>query len=340
MAEKNSWSTKTYQSGIKGSEADGTGLGRGVVSADQITKYALFQGGLNATHDSLTQYDPFKTGFGRIFMVRQPQIMVDFNGGNDIRILKHLIEYANTGISGFGNIELKTSDMQGGYSNRSIKIPTISDDTGMQDFTIELYELAGQPVSRTIKMWINGISDLQSGLAHSNGTGVEPTLANQTAEFIYCVTDATGRYDRIEYACMLACCLPTSIDQSYLESKAGDHDVVKLQLKFSCIKYESPKINEVAKLLMQKYNVLVNSLDFHPGMVAGADNNLHNSSDGSTLLSENTMYNPTNGQIETLKNIKTTNEGKEHLNNMIKAGYYGFEDVDDINATPNPTIVS
>ena len=138
MAEKNSWSTKTYQSGIKGSEADGTGLGRGVVSADQITKYALFQGGLNATHDSLTQYDPFKTGFGRIFMVRQPQIMADFNGGNDIRILKHLIEYANTGISGFGNIELKTSDMQGGYSNRSIKIPTISDDTNIQDFTIEI----------------------------------------------------------------------------------------------------------------------------------------------------------------------------------------------------------
>lgn len=329
MATKNSWASKTYQSGIKGSEGDGNAQGQGVVSAEEITKYALFQGGLNATHDSLIQYDPFKTGFGRIFMVRQPLIMSNFNGGNDIRILKHLIEYANTGISGFGNIELKTADLQGGYAGRSIKIPTISDDTAMQDLSIELYEFAGQPVSRTIKMWINGISDLQSGLAHSNGTGDEPTLANQTAEFIYCVTDSTGRHDRIEYACLLACCLPTSIDQSYLETKAGDHDVVKLTLKFSCIKYESPKINEVAKLLMQKYNVLVNSLDFHPGMAAGSDYTLRNSADGTILLDESTMYNPTNGKIQTIGDLKTSNEGKEHLNNMIKAGYYGFENADD-----------
>ena len=37
-----------------------------------ITDYALFLGGLDVTRDVLKAYDPFKGGFGRIFMTRGP----------------------------------------------------------------------------------------------------------------------------------------------------------------------------------------------------------------------------------------------------------------------------
>ena len=53
-------SITTIQSGIKHHEND------------HITDYALFMGGTNVTHDVLMNYDPLKTGYGRLFMVRKP----------------------------------------------------------------------------------------------------------------------------------------------------------------------------------------------------------------------------------------------------------------------------
>ena len=57
-------------------------------SNDDITKYALFLGGLNVTRDALLQYDPLTTGFGRIFMIRKP-IFLDNVMLNALKKLKH-----------------------------------------------------------------------------------------------------------------------------------------------------------------------------------------------------------------------------------------------------------
>ena len=45
---------------------------RNADSHASIMNYALFMGGTNVTHDVLEQYDPLKTGYSRIFMVRKP----------------------------------------------------------------------------------------------------------------------------------------------------------------------------------------------------------------------------------------------------------------------------
>ena len=38
--------------------------------SENLMNYALFVGGLNVTRDVLKNYDPLRTGYGRLFMVR------------------------------------------------------------------------------------------------------------------------------------------------------------------------------------------------------------------------------------------------------------------------------
>ena len=129
-------------------------------SNDDITKYALFLGGLNVTRDALLQYDPLTTGFGRIFMIRKP-IFLDNVMPNALNKFKHMLEYANTGVSGGNNISMQFNSMQGGYANRSMEIPNVAtDDTN--ELTIKTYELSGSLMRTVIQMWISGYSDLNS----------------------------------------------------------------------------------------------------------------------------------------------------------------------------------
>ena len=86
---------------------------------ENITDYALFLGGLNVTRDSLLQYDPLKTGFGRIFMIRTP-IFVNNKIPDKMRKFKHVLEYANTAITGMDNIDVQTNEMAGGYSGKKV----------------------------------------------------------------------------------------------------------------------------------------------------------------------------------------------------------------------------
>ena len=237
-----------------------------------LTDYALFLGGLNVTHDSLLQYDPLKTGFGRLFMVRKPTF-VDNKIKDKLTKFKHILEYGNTAINGLDNIELQGNDMTGGYAGRSVSIPSIAQDT-MNEFTVTVYELSGSPVREVIQYWINGMADIQTGLATYYQTTSEVnnpttpalpiTMANQTAEFIYVVTDQTGR--NVEYACMLANCWPKRIPLDHFNYQSASHELVQLEIPFSCIRYMSPEINEKAKTLITKYNILMNTIGFNSGL--------------------------------------------------------------------------
>lgn len=248
---------------------------------ENITDYALFLGGLNVTRDSLLQYDPLKTGFGRIFMIRKP-IFVDNKIPGKLRKFKHVLEYANTGVSGNNNIAMQFNAMGGGYTNKQIEIPNIAtDDTN--ELVIKTYEFSGSLMREVIQYWISGVADLQSGIStyHYDGTAndVNHNLpvcqANQTAEFIYVVTDQTGR--NVEFACLYANCFPKEIKLDHYNYESGQHELVPMDIAFTCTRYISPQINEKAKQLLTKYNVLMNSLNFHSGytdeqLYAGGDN--------------------------------------------------------------------
>ena len=236
---------------------------------ENIGDYAFFLGGLNVTRDALMQYDPLKTGFGRIFMIRKP-IFVDNKIPEKMKKFKHVLEYANVGVSGNDNISVRFSDMNGGYTGRKLEIPSIASDE-TDTLTIKTYEFSGSLMREVIMYWINGTTDIQTGLStyYCDGTPNDPNYglaicqANQTAEFIYVVTDQSGK--EVEYACLFANCFPREIKLDHFDYSAGEHALVEMDINFTCTRYISPQINEKAKQLLTRYNVLMNSLNFHSG---------------------------------------------------------------------------
>lgn len=246
------------------------------LKGDSLQNYALFTGGLNVTHEALKQYDPLRTGFGRIFMIRKP-VFLDVEGYKEkLANFKHILEYANIGVNGNNNISMNFNQMQGGYTNRQMEMPNIATDDA-NELTIRTYEFSGSPVREVLELWMNGTADFQSGFAHYNGyvkvdgdqnaykgTGIDYSQANHTAEFIYTVTDPTGV--NVEYAALFANCFPKEIKLDHFNMESGQHDLVQLDVSFTCTRYRSPQINAAAAALLKKYSVLVNSLNFNSGV--------------------------------------------------------------------------
>lgn len=293
---------KTFQTGIHSSDAAG-----------EITKYALFLGGLNVTNSALQQYDPLKTGFGRIFMIRQPKFIEDLAMNNDslrakMKMFKHILEYANTGVEAGNDITVQTAQMQGGYTNRSVDIPTIAtDDTN--ELVIKTYEFSGSPVREYIQFWVNGVTDLQSGFTHYYGSSVPISQAHHTAEFIYAVTDQSGK--KVEFAALYANCFPKTIKLDQFNYDAGTHDLVQMNVTFTATRYMSPQINEQAVKLIAKYNVLVDSLYFNSGYEA-------NTQDGDL----GTAYNNKTGLLEQKPLAESKRYYDEHKGDIKSTNAY------------------
>lgn len=240
-------------------------------TADTMTKYALFLGGTNVTHDALQVYDPLTTGYSRIFMVRKPIFLAN-NIPTKLSKFKHILEYGFTSIQGIADISVQFNTMQGGYVNKSFEIPSFAED-GTNSFTITVYEFSGSPVREVLHTWINGTTDLMSGLTHYNGDGLindtGALQANQTAEFIYVSTDRTG--NKVEYACLLANCFPRGLNEDVFNYNSGEHNIVETPIEFACTKYESIQINAVATELINRYKVLTNSVNLNSGIAIGGD---------------------------------------------------------------------
>lgn len=240
--------------------------------SEGIKKYSLFLGGLDTTNKSLAQYDPLRTGYGRIFFVRMPFFM-DCLMPTATKGVKHMLEYGNTGVTGLGNTTLDFEQFTGGYAGKSFDIPTVAKDE-TTEITIQLYEFAGSPIREYMEMWISGISDPNTGLATlhnartNSGKRVKYTQANITAEAFYVHTGPTGRQDDIQYACFLTNMMPKQATKDHFEYTSGDHKIVQISQTFTCVKYESAQINNVAKALIKKYVILRDFLDFKSGWTA------------------------------------------------------------------------
>lgn len=229
---------------------------------DDLDKYALFLSGLNVTHDVLQSYDPLKTGWGRIFMVRVP-VMVNKLIPDKMRKFKHILEYGNTGIQGISDVSVNFTNMTGGYNGRSMELPTTTED-GTNTLTINTYEFSGSPMREVIHFWINGVSDLQTTFSHYYDLDIPVNQANHTAEFIYVATDQSGK--NIEYVCQFCNCFPKQIDNDRYNYNSNEHNTVEMQIEFTTTKYESPQINAKGATLLNRYRILRNSMDFHGGI--------------------------------------------------------------------------
>ncbi len=253
-----------------------------------LTKYALFLGGLDVTHDVLASYDPFIGGKARIFMTRMPTFALDSQKGipEKMKKFKHILEYANTGVSGINDVDVNSETMTGGYVGREFAIPTIAKNN-TNTITISTYEFSGRPMGEVLHWWISGVMDLQSGFATYHGVDLAVKQSNHIAEFFYVVTDRTGKSNGIEFACMFANCFPTNIKMDHLNYRAGEANIAEMDITFSCTMYESPQINAIAKKLLDKYQILMDSLDFCPKFDMNTD---------ETGVA--TAYNPETGRLE------------------------------------------
>lgn len=264
---------KTQNGTNSGSEDSTIQTGAKKHESSNLMDYALFVGGLNVTNEVLRNYDPLRTGYGRLFMVHEPGWLA-LSIPDKLKKFKHILEYGNTAVQGIGDIEVSFNDYTGGYAGKSFSIPSVATD-GTQTFTVNCYEFSGSPIREVIHTWVNGTTDLLTGLAHYNGhaatygntTGTK-TLnvlqSNQTAEFVYVSTDVTGTM--VEYACLFANCFPANVRNEQFNYTSGSHELVEYNVEFRCTKYESLQINKLGQALLNKYRVLANSLNFFSGI--------------------------------------------------------------------------
>ncbi len=253
-----------------------------------LTKYALFLGGLDVTHDVLASYDPFIGGKARLFMTRMPTFLLDSKKGipEQTKKFKHILEYANTGVSGINDIDVTSETITGGYVGREFAIPTMAKNNTNQ-FTVSTYEFSGRPMNEVLHFWISGVMDLQSGFATYHGVDLDVKQSNHTAEFWYVVTDRTGKSSGVEFACMFANCFPTSIKMDHLNYRAGEASIAEMDISFTCTMYESPQINTIGRQLIDKYQVLMDSFEFCPKFTMEEDSGVKTKYDMKTgMLSE------------------------------------------------------
>lgn len=231
-----------------------------------MTRYSLFLGGLNVKSSALEQYDPLVTGFGRIFFLKMPRFMAKIMP-QQTKNFKHLLEYGNVSIDGIQNTTLEFEQMGGGFAGRTFEVATVAkDDT--TNITIKVYELSGSPVREYTDMWITGISDPHTGFGRYHGaidSAMEYAAVNHTAEAIFVHTGPTGDSDHIEYSCLLTNMIPKVVKKDHFNYESGQRQIVQVDIEFSVTKYESPQVNEVAKALMAKYQILRDYLDFQSG---------------------------------------------------------------------------
>jgi hypothetical protein len=294
---------RTIQSNIKSLNKD-------------MTQYSLFLGGLDVTNGALQQYDPLRTGYGRIFVVRRPMFLESIfdvatdNSENKKKLdnFFHMLEYGFLSVDGIQNTTMEFESITGGYAGRSFEIPTLSkDDTN--SITMRVYEMAGSPIREVIDTWITGIADPYTGLTHYHGAldklskaadSTIPVVGQyyHTAEMIYVATDSTGRSTNIEYACLLCNMVPKIVKKDHFNYEAGTHNLVQYDIEFTATKYESIQINAVAAELLKKQTILADYTYFQ-------DKNL------GTYNYKNNTLDTTKGSLATRKNPTIKNWATE-----------------------------
>ncbi|WP_304411257.1 hypothetical protein [Bacteroides acidifaciens] len=233
------------------------------------TKFSYWLGGFNTKNAALKQYDFLRTGYGRIFVLQMPSF-VKFLLEEETKKFRHLIEFANTGISGIQGYSVDFTSATGGYNGNSIEVPVNSkDDTN--SIQIKLYETQGSLVRTYIDFWITGTIDPFTGLSHYHGAReVEAnsdsyvlSQANHTMECLYVATDPTG--EEAEYSCLLTNMFPKGSDHSHFDYSPGTHELVEVNLEFTANKFLSSQINFIGEVALKKFKILRNYLKMYSG---------------------------------------------------------------------------
>lgn len=240
----------TIQSGIKQNRKD-------------YTDFCYWLNGVDVTDQNLDKFTPYIQGVSRIFLYKAPPFLKDIGDGALTRNFRSLIESGYTRIDGIQDTQVETVEFEGGFGGQKFRnVSLASNDT--DTITISVYEQAGSPLREYIDLWVSGMRDLRSGIAHYHGASEEYSEKNHTAEFIYCTMDPTGK--NIEYACMFAHAFPLKVPKAHLNYETRNRGNVLLDLEFAVQLYESPAINAIANYCLANSQVEYNYLQFTPNL--------------------------------------------------------------------------
>lgn len=254
---------------------------------------SYFIAGIDVTDQNLDQLTPYIPGIARLFMHKEP-IFMQIAFPTETDNFKSYIETGYKSVQGINDISASAEAIQGGWANQSYEILTSVEDQ-TNEITIALYEQTGSPVREFLELWLTGVRDPRSGVAHYHGVVETPQNAtsgknnypndmsynelasindkankiyvpycerNHTAEFIYYDLDPTAHY--IEYACMFAHAFPKNVNKDYFNYSSGERSPVETQVQFSVMKYESRYINDLAIHYLIKDQLEYNYLNFDP----------------------------------------------------------------------------
>ncbi len=237
-------------------------------SVKQNTKgfenFSYFLGGIDVTDQNLEQFTPYIRGVSRIFVHKLPPFLM-YDYAEFSKRFKAYLETGYTSVDGIGDITVDFTDFEGGFAGQRYSTVSMSHDE-TENVTIQVYELSGSPIREYLDLWITGVRDPRSGIAHYHGQLSQCGYSerNHTMEMFYVNLDPTAQ--QIEYVAMFAHMMPTRVPKSHLNYEKGNHDNAQLDLEFRTTKYESPAINDVGYWYIQNSKVNYNYLEFDPNI--------------------------------------------------------------------------
>lgn len=243
-----------------------------VTNDGDYSKFSYFLTGVDVTSQNLDQMNPYQRGYARLFMYKKPYFMEKCFPDLTNRF-KSYIETGFRSVNGIGDIQVDFTTYEGGYTGQKFETVQIATDQ-TDTITIGLYEMSGSPCTEFLTTWITGTRDPRTGIAHYHGNVMGPLddatdkiaygEKNHTAEFVYFVTDATGKF--IEYACLLAHCFPEKVDRDQYNYDTNSHDATEIEVVLHCTKYESRYINDIAAYYLAIDTLKWSYLDFNPNI--------------------------------------------------------------------------
>lgn len=243
-----------------------------VTNDGDYSKFSYFLTGVDVTSQNLDQMNPFIRGYARLFMFKKPYFM-EKSFPELTNRFKSYIETGFRSVNGIGDIQVDFTTFEGGYTGQKFETVQIATDQ-TDTITIGLYEMSGSPCTEFLTTWITGVRDPRTGIAHYHGNVMGPLddatekirygEKNHTAEFVYLVTDPTGKF--IEYACLLAHCFPEKVDRDQYNYDTNSHDATEIEVVLHCTKYESRYINDIAAYYLAIDTLKWSYLDFNPNI--------------------------------------------------------------------------
>ena len=243
-----------------------------VTNDGDYSKFSYFLTGVDVTSQNLDQMNPFIRGYARLFMFKKPYFMEKAFPDLTNRF-KSYIETGFRSVNGIGDIQVDFTTFEGGYTGQKFETVQIATDQ-TDTITVGLYEMSGSPCTEFLTTWITGVRDPRTGIAHYHGNVMGPLddatekikygEKNHTAEFVYLVTDPTGKF--IEYACLLAHCFPEKVDRDQYNYDTNSHDATEIEVVLHCTKYESRYINDIAAYYLAIDTLKWSYLDFNPNI--------------------------------------------------------------------------